>query len=170
MSLRDLEAATRAAHARARRLGGNPWNGSAFAWLKTQANVARGAAGAAIFADLLRRLGYSPQPGALTQSLVVNRHVVKVKLSMLWSRSNEFVFQQIERDNYDRLAMLGLEPADAWLWVCPLKVARQHATTQHDGDSPWIRFVLGNQGAWMSRYGGSIQNALATVTAQLGPP
>jgi hypothetical protein len=89
---------------------------------------------------------------------------------MIWAGSNEFVFQQIEDDQYDFLAMLGLEPTDAWLWVCPKVVARQHATVQHDGDSPWIRFVLGKQGAWMSSYGGNIQQALATLTGQLGAP
>jgi hypothetical protein len=170
MSLNDLMAANRTVQANARHYGRSPWQASNFAWLKTLANVARGAAGADIIEELLRNLGYQPQAGAIAQSLVVKGHTVKVKLSMIWAGSNEFVFQQIEDDPYDYLVMLGLEPADAWLWICPKAVARQNATVQHAGDSPWIRFVLGRRGVWMAPFGGNIQNALGTLTGQLGAP
>jgi hypothetical protein len=148
----------------------NPWQKSIFAWLKHVPPVARGTAGAEMVAEMLRGFGYHVSAGPIAQSFCVKSHVVKVKMSMSWAGARVFKFQQIEDDPYTHLAMLGLEPATAWFWLCPKEAAWKKAEAQHRGESRWIQVSIGRPPKWLEAYGGLIDTAQATRTAQLGKP
>lgn len=89
---------------------------------------------------------------------------------MAWSGGDVFKFQQIERGKYTHLAMLGLEPQAAGLWICPKDLAFDNAEHQHRAESRWIQFGIGNPPKWLRPYGGDIDAALATCRTQLGDP
>jgi hypothetical protein len=149
----------------------DPWLGSVFEWIKRLPPAARGKAGAALVAEMLRAFGYSVGHGTLAQSFVVKTHVIKVKLSMAWNTSaDSLTFQQIEDDPYTHLAMLGLQPADAWFWICPKSVVLHHSTPQHKKPSRWIHFAIGLEPTWLAAHGGGIARARAACSGELGAP
>jgi hypothetical protein len=152
------------------RFGKNPWARSPFYWLKRLANGPRGQAALSTIDTMLVSLGYKVTAGPMTQSLVINRRVVKLKLSMAWSGQKNFVFQQIEDVPYTHLAMLGIEPINAWFWMCPKSVAYDYSTSQHGFDSRQIRFSIDHLPAWLDEYGGDISVFEETCLRRLGSP
>ena len=151
--------------------GVSPWAASQFGWMKGFSTVTRGGFGAELVSKLAQALGYVTAGGALTQSFIVKGQTIKVKLSMLWTDGG-LRFEQVEDDPYDHLAMLGLEPSDtdAFLWLAPKALVRQHAVVQHAGDSPWIRFRPNAVPAWLTPFGGSVGLAAQTFANQVGAP
>ncbi len=170
MSWNALVAANQAAQAGAATGGGSPWVGSPFYWLKGLANLPRGDGARQMVETMLAGFGYGTSAASIAQSFQTKGHVIKVKLSMGWSGSKTFKFQQIEDDPYTDLAMLGLEPADAWFWLCPKAVAWANASGQHRTDSRWIQLAANRAPAWLKTYGGHIASAQALCLAQLGTP
>jgi hypothetical protein len=64
----------------------------------------------------------------------------------------------------------GLQPNDAWFWLCPKTVAFQNATSQHRKESRWVELSAAHVPAWLSKYGGHIAGVNAVFLAQLGKP
>ncbi len=148
---------------------GSPWLVSVFRWLKDLPTLQRGQAGARIFETYANSFGYSTQPAPAAQSFRMTPGVVKVKTSMLWT-TGHFKFQQIEDDGYDHLALLGLEPASAWLWICTKKDAFANATAQHKSQSRWIVLTTKRIPPWLIPRGGPIAVGATTLQVALGPP
>jgi hypothetical protein len=93
---------------------------SPFAWIVPLAPVSKGRAGLIMVTEMMRLNGYSVSKAkGIAQSVAANSGVVKVKLCLEWD-AGTFVFEQIEDDNYAFLAMLGLRPHDAFLWLCAM--------------------------------------------------
>jgi hypothetical protein len=85
-----------------------------------------------------------------------------VKLSLVWD-DGRFVFQQIKDQNYDVVALLGLEPKSARLWIVPKAVLWKHADWQHTGkaghDTKWFHFQTTKPPTWLQEYGGTSAKA-----------
>lgn len=147
----------------------DPWRNSPFGWIKKLGSpLQRGRAGHLIVERMFRSFGYTLTPGTIKQSFKVNGHVVKVKSSMAWGGGDGFKFQQIEDDPYSHVAMLGLQPNDAWFWLCKKSVARARSGGQHRQESRWIVIQLGHVPAWLP--GGHIDDAKKTCISELGKP
>jgi hypothetical protein len=143
---------------------------SPFAWMIPLPPVSKGRAGQIMVAELMQANGYSvTKAKGIAQSLAVTKGVVKVKVCLEWD-TGAFVFEQIEDDNYDFLAMLGLRHHDAFFWLCSKPVALTNSAAQHKRPSRWVVFQPTAPPAWLAPHGGHIGNTAATLTTALGPP
>jgi hypothetical protein len=120
--------------------------------------------------EMMRLNGYSVSKAkGIAQSVAANSGVVKVKLCLEWD-AGTFVFEQIEDDNYAFLAMLGLRPHDAFLWLCTKTLALTNSVAQHKRPSRWVVFEPAQPPAWLAPHGGHVSNASTTLGNALGPP
>ncbi len=148
---------------------------SPFHWMQQKTNGSRGQAAATMVATLAAKNGYAVTPGGkreLAQSFSVAAGVVKVKLCMIGT-NNSCIFQQIQDEQYDFLAMLGLGRGpsnDADLWICTKEIAFQNAGIQHDNGSRWVTFQRAAPPTWLASHGGPIADAAKTLAAALGSP
>ena len=120
--------------------------------------------------ELLRQNRYAASRAqGIGQSLKVTKGVLKTKISLMWD-AGTFAFEQIEDGGYDFLAMLGLRPHDAFLWVCTKGTALANAVDQHGRPSKWVVFPTLAPPSWLTGHGGSIVTAASTLSNALGPP
>lgn len=148
-----------------------PWpHNSPFAWLLPLPPVSKGAAGLRMVRELMQLNGYKiGKASGLAQAFSTSYGTIKTKLSLEWNNGN-FVFEQIRDDPYDFLAMLGLCPDDAFIWLCPKNVALAVSAGQQAPQSRWIHVDPKAPPAGFSGYGGPIADAAITFGAVLGPP
>jgi hypothetical protein len=102
----------------------------------------------------------------------VGLHQVEIKLSTLWD-TGQFVFQQLRDQDYRYVILLGVTPDEAKVWILPKNVAMKHSTPQHTGgagaETRWLSFDASQPPAWLARYGGTHERALAAVNRYLKP-
>jgi len=95
--------------------------------------------------------------------LIIEGRKVKVKLSTIWE-TGVYKFQQIRKQDYDCIILLGLSPPQiVHCWLIPKNEAFDYAVPQHMGqrgsDTYWISFKP-NTPPWGSRYGGTLEKVL----------
>jgi hypothetical protein len=87
---------------------------------------------------------------------------LEVKTSLRWN-SDRFVFFGLRDFDYDAVALLGLEPDNARLWIVPKAVLWHHAREQARGaealGSRWVSFFADGPPAWLQEWGGSFAQA-----------
>ena len=140
------------------------WRDSPLKWLADiRAPSPRGAAGAEVVLGLLNQHGFSGVKGRFQNTLLVNDLIIRTKTSILWEEEDQFTFQQIRANQpYDVLAMLGVTPANLFLWFCLRDDALQRSKPQHGEESRWIAFPQGEAPSWL--LGGEIHEAIADFT------
>lgn len=150
----------------------DPWAGSPFAWLMRLPSRSRGRAGELIAESWLEGLGFKVQSPLNTgHDRVVAGRKVEIKFSTLWA-SGEYVFQQLRDQDYELAFLLGVSPTVAQCWVIPKAEAFAHAIPQHGGatgrDTRWLRIQASSPPAWMSAFGGELEEAVRVVVTTLG--
>lgn len=136
---------------------------SPFAWMIPLAPVSKGRAGLMVVRELMHMNGYITRDAkGIAQSFITVKGVVKVKTSLLWDNGT-FVFEQIEDDPYDFLAMLGLMHHDACFWLCTKKLALTNSHDQHKSQSRWLVFEPSCVPTWLSNHGGHIDMIADTL-------
>jgi hypothetical protein len=148
-----------------------PWPAnSPFAWLLPLAPVSKGAAGLRIVRELMHLNGYTTgKASGIAQAFSSNHGIIKTKISLEWNSGN-FVFEQIRDDPYDFLAMLGLCPEDAFIWLCPKHVALAESASQQAPQSRWIHVDPVTPPIGFAGCGGPIADAAVTFKTVLGAP
>lgn len=145
------------------RSGRDPWEGSPFAWIRSQASRRVGKIGEQLVAgySAAKGLDVTKSPDAEADR-IIEGHRVEIKFSTLWE-SGGYTFQQIRDQNYEYAVCLGLSPFDAHCWVVPKRVLMQRAPIQHGGrggrDTRWLTFPAERPPAWLRQYGGSLGTA-----------
>lgn len=134
----------------------DPWAGSPFAFIKTQAPARRATLGTQLLTRWLAHCGLNPLPDHgpdhdLRLGDPVTGARIQVKVSTLWA-SGELVFQAVRDGDYDTLALLGLTPHDAYLWTPPRTVAVPQAAPA----TGWISFPLADPPRWLTPHGGNL--------------
>jgi hypothetical protein len=147
------------------------WTGSPFSWILTLPSRARGAAGEKIVESWLTVNGFSVKRAAHSGcDRIVNEINVEIKFSTLW-KSGGYTFQQLRDQDYQFVFCLGISPAQAHAWLIPKHIAWKHAVPQHGGslgkDTKWLSFQADDPPAWMSEFGGTLQNALSVLKSSL---
>lgn len=147
------------------------WSGSPFAWILTLPSRARGAAGEKIVDSWLTDNGFSVRPAAHSGcDRIVNGVNIEIKFSTLW-KSGGYKFQQLRDQDYTSVFCLGISPANVHAWLIPKSVAWENAIPQHGGslgtDTKWLGFQADNPPQWMSKYGGSLSEALGVLKREI---
>lgn len=148
----------------------DPWLGSPFQWILSVSSRTKGTIGEALVAGWCAAKGFDVTRSPNSQAdRIIHGHRVEIKLSTLW-QTGMFKFQQVRDQQYDFLFCLGICPFDAYAWLIPKDVLREHVIGhmgQHTGvtgrDTAWISFQLNKPFDWLTPYGGR----LADVAAQL---
>lgn len=147
----------------------DPWAGSAFEWLMRLPSRSRGRAGELIVESWLEGLGFVVRAPANTgHDRIVSNRKVEIKFSTLWA-GGEYVFQQLRDQDYEFALMLGVSPSGARCWLVPKAQVFARAVPQHGGaagrDTRWLRLKANAPPAWMSPYGGELEEAVPVLVA-----
>lgn len=161
------------------------WEGSEYAWMRSLAAAAKGKAAERLVASFLagqdlvvssaRGSGYSfalTAPGT-DQSTIGEADIVtvdaprrassslrvKVRLSLRWA-TGDFVFQQLEHGEYDKLVLLGVEPARVCAWV----VSAGEVHGKVDASTGWLSFPAGSPPAWLAGCGPDLAGLRSRLT------
>jgi hypothetical protein len=136
------------------------WRGSLFEsfWLMSSPK-SKGARGERLAADIMESLGHdvlrneNGKPirwGGSEHDIVVNDQRTEVKMSLTWGDAeNQWTWQQIRDQDYDRIIFLGINPNDVRMWWATKRDLMKHvignrALQQHGGkkaasNTYWIR-------------------------------
>lgn len=141
----------------------NAWADSPFAWIRTCPSRQVGKIGERLVAGWCVSKGLEVIGCRDSEAdLLIEGHRVEVKFSTLWE-SGVYVFQQIRNQDYEYIICLGVSPFDAHCWVMPKGVALEKASPQHTGrggeETFWFHVKVDSPPKWMSKYGGSLENA-----------
>ena len=148
----------------------DPWAGSPFAWIRTQASRRVGKIGEQLVSGrcAAKGLGVTPTGDSEADRIIAGRRV-EIKFSTLWE-SGVYKFQQIRDQNYEYVICLGLSPFDAHCWVISKEVLRAHVighTPQHRGkagtDTYWLSFPAAEPPEWLSSCGGTLAQAFEVL-------
>lgn len=142
------------------------WAKSPFAWIRQRPSRQRGKIGENLLAGYFAAKGFnvtrSPDSDA---DKVIEGVRVEIKMPTLWGNGT-LTFQQFRDQNYKLAFCLGLLPFDAHLWVVPKGIVMEHATNQHGGqagsDTKWVKFSPDSPPDWISPYGGSLKEGVAS--------
>jgi hypothetical protein len=138
------------------------WDDSPYLWLKQLPPVSRGRAAAALLHRWCQHLGIpaTANPKAPTE-LSTPAGTVQVKSSTLWS-AGEYRFQAVRPGHHTHLALLGISPHRAHLWVLPSGLALAHRDNVR-GDAGWITLTPTRPAAWTHPYGPEPATAAALL-------
>lgn len=152
------------------------WRGSPFEWLQRAPNAAKHAYCKQLVTQWLEQhVGCKVEPETRRASyLKVGRFSVSLKTSFLWAEEEAYMFQQIRKEDYDRLLCFGIAPTTAHLWFIPRDELHLFQTAQHANASGVANYLLRvNPTApsrWLWPYGGEAAEGLhAIATALEGP-
>lgn len=134
----------------------NPWAGSPFEWIKLLPPRSKGAVGEGLVEGLALASGVSVEPPITTDHDRLLAGVkVEVKTSFEWE-SGVFTFQQLRDQDYEAVALLGLRPFEAELWIAPKREVWLNAESQHGGrsgnDTRWLTFPVASPPSWLARW------------------
>lgn len=141
----------------------DPWEASPFAWIKREPPRRKGAIGEGLVKAWARHEGFAVTPSTdAGHDCRLNSLRVEVKFSMVWE-GGLFVFQQIRDQNYQVVALLGIEPQAVRLWMVPKDELWRRALGQHTGamaqDTKWLQFAAESPPDWLSGFGGTLAGA-----------
>lgn len=154
------------------------WEGSPFAWIRTQSSRARGAIAEKIVAGWLAAKGFnvcrSPDSEA---DRIIEGLRVEIKSSTLWAHG-VYKFQQFRDQDYDLAVCLGISPFDAHCWVIPKGILMEKwgdddgLRPQHGGrsgtDTAWLSFTPGQEPDWLRAHGGRLAAAIQRLRDMTG--
>ena len=147
----------------------DPWEGSPFAWIRSQASRRRGKIGEQLIAGwcAARNLDVNRSPDSEADRLIEGVRV-EIKFSTEWE-NGIFKFQQIRDQDYIHGICLGSSPFDASCWVVPKAVLRSKTPGQHGGaegeDTHWLSFPVDAPPTWLEPYGGTLAKAYGILKA-----
>lgn len=148
----------------------DPWAGSPFAWIRTQASRRRGRIGEQLIAGWCAAKGLDVIGSRDQESdRIINRRRVEIKFSTLWG-TGVYKFQQLRHQNYEYAVCLGIAPFDAACWVLSKKILRSHVlghTPQHAGrsgkDTFWLSVKAEEPPSWLRDCGGTLAAAYEII-------
>ncbi|TSC71591.1 MAG: hypothetical protein G01um101438_1022 [Parcubacteria group bacterium Gr01-1014_38] len=148
----------------------DPWAGSPFAWIRTQASRRRGKIGEQLIAGWCAAKGLDVVGSDdLESDRIINGRRVEIKFSTPWN-TGFYKFQQLRYQNYDYAICLGISPFDADCWVLSKKILRSHVlghTPQHAGrsgkDTFWLTVKVGKPPPWLRSCGGTLAAAYEII-------
>lgn len=131
----------------------DPWSGSPFEWIKTRPSRQVGKIAEQLVAgwSAARNLNVMRSPDSEADRIIEGVRV-EIKASTLWA-SGSYRFQQIRGQDYEVLALFGLSPFDAHLWIVDKALAWKNTPGQHTGaggrDTHWIEIRPGAAAPWI---------------------
>jgi hypothetical protein len=134
------------------------WQGSPFLWVRTLSAKKKGAAMEALVRQWCNIHGFPPgkTPGS-ESDCSVGGVLTEIKGSTLWD-SGDLQFNQIRRQNYDMLVLLGISPSVVQMWCPPKRLALLHSKPQHGGeagtDTYFLKFRATSPPTWLREFGG----------------
>ena len=135
----------------------SPWSGSPFEWMK-DGRVAEYKAGADFFVRLCElHFGSVPVRTTTPKHFVVRDQVVCLAFQ---ATVDELAMKVQFHDEVDKYALLAVNPSDAFLWV--ISAEDMYRETGHDR-SVTFTFNLASPPDWIVKYGGSIEQGLASL-------
>lgn len=142
-----------------------------FRWITNESSGTRGSIGEELVQDLCgwADIPVGPRRGP-GHDMTVGDAQVEVKLSTLW-KDGRYRFQQIRRDDYEYIVLVGLSPDDrVHMWVVPKCVIEEHVLGvlgQHGGasatETAWLRVDPDAPPAWLASYGVSVFDAIDSL-------
>lgn len=146
----------------------DPWAGSPFAWIKTQASRRVGSIGEQLVSGWCAAKGFDviKSPDSEADRVIAGRRV-EIKFSTLWE-TRKYAFQQVRDQNYEYSIWLGISPFNAHCWVIPKDILLQQLKGQHRGvtgrDTRWLQGLdpLAPP-EWLDQYGGTLNEAFAVL-------
>jgi hypothetical protein len=147
----------------------DPWLGSPFEWIHDQASRRKGAIGKKMFRQWALEEGFDvrSRPRGARCDCVVDGLKVVVKFGLLWAQGT-LKFEQIRDEDYDSVALLGLEPDKVHLWVVPLDPLWKGSDEQHGPDTHWLTVRPAAPPAVLQPFGGTLAEARASLLEQAG--
>jgi len=154
------------------------WEGSPFAWIKTRPSRQVGAIGEKLLAGWLAARGFNvTRSGDSEADRVIEGLRAEIKFSTKWANGG-YKFQQLRDQRYDIVICLGVSPFTAHCWVTPKadvmrlwkvehRIASQHGG-QSGADTAWIDVRPDDRPDWLNRFGGSLADAVASLSNLTG--
>jgi hypothetical protein len=148
------------------------WAGSRFEWVLKLPSGSKGKLGKLLVKQwcAIKDLTIDRSPDS-EADMLINGHRVEIKFSTLWE-SGIYKFQQIRDQNYEYSVMLGISPFTAHCWVVKKSVLKQYVighTGQHTGskskETAWLAVNPNDPPTWLSKYGGSLDEAYNILKA-----
>jgi hypothetical protein len=95
------------------------WEGSKFqSFRNIPSPKSKGSQGEKLVAQLLENLGHKvTKPLSSDYDRVINGHKVEIKVSTTWNEQlNNWTWQQIRDQDYDRIIFVGINPDEIYVW------------------------------------------------------
>ncbi len=151
------------------------WNGSSFNWMRRLPPARKNVVVRTMLAALLNHNGLSAMLSTKRQ-LRLNGNSISIKMAMMWE-TGIVKFQNFRGDlDFDFVFCLALYPTKAFGWIIPkheiwkdgkFNTANSGIDDQHEGADAWLDIDPTSPAAWLSAYGGTIDQAIAAAKKSL---
>jgi site-specific DNA-methyltransferase (adenine-specific) len=134
------------------------WSNTPFEWVLQLPHAQKNVIGAQL------ALSWCKEKGLLTdanQPFTINSCSMTIQFAML-SANNEYVFEQIQKDQSDAVLFFGISPKQAHCWVLDMDDAISHAKSQHNSEYQ-IDFNPANPPEWLNDCGGTLDQAFIVL-------
>ncbi len=149
--------------------GTGEWRESPYRWLRHVNPQTKASAATEVLVRWLASTGIVARRGVgHATSIVIDKEVLAVKVSLCWDVHRVYAFQQIRQGTYDRLLLYGIAPTGASIWLPPQSEAWQHSRRQHAEESRMIQFPAIDPPEWLLPYGGSLDRARDFLVGRYG--
>jgi hypothetical protein len=147
------------------------WASSPFLWIRQLSAKKKGAAMEALVKRWANAVGFEVRKSPGSESdCRIGGALTEIKGSTLWD-SGDYQFNQIRKQDYSVLVLLGLSPHKVDLWCIPKEMALKHVKPQHGGalgqDTFFLKFPATAPPHWMWFYGGSPAKAAEALKANV---
>ena len=132
------------------------WEGSKFqSFRNIPSPKSKGAQGEKLVQQLMETLGHKvTRPENSDHDRIISNHKTEIKVSTTWNEElNNFTWQQIRDQDYERIIFVGINPNDISVWwatkddlreyVLGQDSKRQHAGKDGEQDLYWIQASAG---------------------------
>lgn len=150
------------------------WKGSSFIWIQQKGPGRKHVICRTMLAFLLNANGLTAT--FYKGQIRVNGNGIAVKTAMMWEEGI-IKFQNIRADvDFEFLFCFALFPQKAFGWLIPREAilkdgkfltGKKGLDDQHEGADAWIDVDPNNPPAWLNKYGGTIDEAVAVAKTSL---